>query len=62
MLRTPLSPDKPTIAKQLRAAGYSTGVIGKMHWNRPSEPGLHGFEWAKADQAAYDWHVEQTDG
>jgi choline-sulfatase len=60
VLRTALSPEKPTIAKQLRAAGYYTGVIGKMHWNRPSEPGLHGFEWAKADQAAYDWHRAET--
>jgi choline-sulfatase len=60
VLRTPLSPEKPTIAKQLRAAGYSTGVIGKMHWNRASEPGLHGFEWAKADEAAYEWHRQET--
>ena len=60
VLRTALSPEKPTVAKQLRAAGYSTGVIGKMHWNRPAEEGLHGFEWAKADQAAYDWHREET--
>jgi choline-sulfatase len=60
VLRTPLSPDKPTVAKQLLAAGYSTGVIGKMHWNQTPEPGLHGFEWAKADQAAYEWHREET--
>ncbi len=59
-LMTPLSDEKPTVAKQLLAAGYSTGVIGKMHWNRDSEPGLHGFEWAKADRAAYEWHSQSV--
>ncbi len=56
VLRTALSPELPTLAKQLRAAGYRTGVIGKMHWNRTPEPGLHGFDWAMADRAAYDAH------
>ncbi len=55
-LPTPLSPDKPTIAKQLQKAGYRTAVFGKMHWNRPAEPGLHGFELAYADQAGYRLH------
>jgi arylsulfatase A-like enzyme len=44
VLRTRLDPAKPTIAKQLKAAGYSTAVFGKMHFNRPGEPGLHGFD------------------
>jgi len=44
VLKTPLSEDKPTLAKQLRAAGYHTAVFGKMHFNRPSRPGLHGFD------------------
>jgi len=44
-LPTPLSDQKPTIAKQLRTAGYSTAVVGKMHFNRPAAPGLHGFEY-----------------
>src|SRR5689334_19217890 len=44
LLGTPLSPEKPTLAKQFRAAGYNTAVFGKMHFNRPAEPGLHGFE------------------
>lgn len=44
VLRTPLAEDKPTLAKQLRAAGYLTAVFGKMHFNRPSHPGQHGFE------------------
>lgn len=44
-LPTPLAEDKPTVAKQLRAAGYKTAVFGKMHFNRPSHPGMHGFEF-----------------
>jgi arylsulfatase A-like enzyme len=55
-LPTPLSPDKPTIAKQLKKVGYATAVFGKMHWNRPAEPGLHGFDIAYADQAGYKLH------
>ncbi len=43
-LPTPLSEDKPTLAKQLAKAGYRTAVFGKMHFNRPSRPGMHGFE------------------
>ena len=43
-LPTPLSEDKPTLAKQLHAAGYETAVFGKMHFNRPSHPGQHGFD------------------
>src|SRR5215467_3299060 len=44
VLKTPLANDKPTIAKQLRGAGYHTAVFGKMHFNQPSRTGLHGFE------------------
>jgi choline-sulfatase len=44
VLSTPLSEDKPTIAKQLKQAGYRTGVFGKMHFNRASYPGMHGFD------------------
>jgi choline-sulfatase len=43
-LSTALSTDKPTTAKALKAAGYRTEVIGKMHFNRPAEPGMHGFD------------------
>ncbi len=43
-LPTPLAEDKPTLAKQLRAAGYATAVFGKMHFNRAAYPGLHGFD------------------
>ena len=35
-LPTPLALDKPTLAKQFKAAGYSTAVFGKMHFNRPA--------------------------
>lgn len=44
VLKTPLADDKPTLAKQFHGAGYSTAVFGKMHFNRPSHPGLHGFD------------------
>jgi len=44
VLRTPLSDEKPTLAKQLRQAGYHTAVFGKMHFNRPASPGQHGFD------------------
>src|SRR5258708_24850482 len=60
-LNTPLSQEKPTVAKQLRAAGYHTGVIGKMHWNCKPElphPGIHEFEWAMADQAAWRLYLD----
>lgn len=44
VLSTPLDAGKPTIAKQLKTAGYNTAVFGKMHFNRPAAPGLHGFD------------------
>lgn len=43
-LPTPLAADKPTLARQFRAAGYRTAVFGKMHFNRTGSPGLHGFD------------------
>ena len=43
-LRTALDASKPTTAKHLKQAGYHTAVFGKMHFNRPGTPGLHGFE------------------
>jgi arylsulfatase A-like enzyme len=45
VLRTPLDPSKPTLARQFQKAGYTTGVIGKMHFNMPGRPGLHGFDY-----------------
>jgi choline-sulfatase len=44
-LPTPLAENKPTIARQLRAAGYHTAVFGKMHFQRAAYPGLHGFDY-----------------
>ena len=43
-LPTSLDPQKPTLAKQLKAAGYQTAVFNKMHFNRAPAPGLYGFE------------------
>jgi choline-sulfatase len=43
-LPTPLSEDKPTLARQLKKAGYTTAVFGKMHFNQLAKPGLHGFD------------------
>lgn len=53
-LATPLDPEKPTIAKQLKKAGYRTGVIGKMHFNRPASPGLHGFDYMMTERELAD--------
>ncbi len=59
VLSTPLALDKPTLAKQFRKAGYQTAVFGKMHFNRPGEPGLHGFDIAKTeDRITQDWRAE----
>lgn len=58
VLSTALSPDKPTLAKQFRQAGYSTAVFGKMHFNRAAEPGLHGFDVVKTeDEITKDWRA-----
>jgi choline-sulfatase len=46
VLSTPLDTKYPTLAKTLAGNGFSTAVIGKMHFNRPAEPGLHGFQTA----------------
>ncbi|MBI3684626.1 MAG: sulfatase-like hydrolase/transferase [Acidobacteria bacterium] len=55
-LPTPLSDQKPTIARQLNKAGYRTGVIGKMHFNRPAQPGLHGFDYMITErELAQQW-------
>ncbi len=43
-LPTPLAEEKPTLAKQFSKAGYTTAVFGKMHFNKPGVPGMHGFD------------------
>ena len=53
-LPTPLSADKPTLAKQFQSAGYRTAVFGKMHFNRPAAPGLHGFDHLLTEQELHD--------
>lgn len=59
VLRTALSPDKPTLAKQLKAAGYQTAVFGKMHFNRAASPGLHGFDYMMTEsEATSAWQKE----
>ena len=50
VLKTPLDDTKPTLAKQLKSAGYHTAVFGKMHFNRASKPGLHGFDTMMTEQ------------
>jgi choline-sulfatase len=43
-LTTRLSEEKTTLAKLFQRAGYHTAVFGKMHFNQPGRPGLHGFD------------------
>lgn len=39
----------PTLPAQLARAGYAAAAIGVMHFNQPSEPGLHGFSTLAAE-------------
>ncbi|MGC9199290.1 MAG: sulfatase family protein [Acidobacteriaceae bacterium] len=56
VLSTPLAQDKPTLAMQLAASGYDPAVYGKMHFNVPGRPGLHGFNIAcTEDVVRKDW-------
>jgi choline-sulfatase len=50
VLKTSLDPNKPTLPKQFKGAGYRTAVFGKMHLNRPSAPGLYGFDEMMTEQ------------
>ncbi|MGI8988968.1 MAG: sulfatase family protein [Bryobacteraceae bacterium] len=60
-LPTPLAEDKPTLAKQFREAGYTTAVFGKMHFNKPGAPGMHGFDIVHTeDVLTRDWRKEAT--
>ena len=57
LLGTPLAEDKPTLARQFQKAGYRTAVFGKMHFNRPGVPGLHGFDIAMTeDEITRSWN------
>jgi choline-sulfatase len=58
LLATPLASDKPTLARQFRQAKYRTSVFGKMHFNRPGTPGMHGFDTAETeDRIAAAWQA-----
>jgi arylsulfatase A-like enzyme len=55
-LMTPLADDKPTLAWQLRKAGYRTAVFGKMHFQRQPFPLQHGFDIPETEYAIErDW-------
>ena len=59
VLGTALSAEKPTLAKQFKKAGYKTAVFGKMHFNRPAEAGLHGFDTMMTEnEIARAWNAE----
>ncbi len=45
-LATPLRDESQTLAKVLKSEAFSTAVMGKMHFNQPGKPGLHGFDLA----------------
>jgi len=56
---TPLQDGKPTIARHLTQAGYSTAVYGKMHFQRPAFVGQHGFDLpVTEDEIARLWKQE----
>jgi arylsulfatase A-like enzyme len=60
VLGTPLSPDRPTLAKQFKKAGYQTAAFGKMHFNRPAESGLHGFDLMMTEnEITKAWNAEE---
>ncbi|MFN3321867.1 MAG: sulfatase [Bryobacteraceae bacterium] len=59
-LTTPLSEEKPTLAKQLKQAGYATAVFGKMHFNRPGRSGLHGFDIAMTEREVTGEWIKQV--
>lgn len=59
LLGTQLLEEKPTLAKQLAASGYKPAVFGKMHFNLPGKPGLHGFDIACTEDVTHrDWSAE----
>lgn len=43
-LSSALPESEVTLADALLGAGYATAAFGKMHFNAPARPGLHGFE------------------
>ena len=55
LLRTALPDSQLTIAEHLRDRGFSTGAIGKMHFNGS---GPHGFD-VRVDRRDYDRYLEE---
>lgn len=62
VLGTALSEAKPTLAKQLATSGYKPAVFGKMHFNRPGVPGLHGFAIAETEDVVRRKWMADTAG
>ena len=62
-LRTALSTEKPTLAKMLKLSGYTTATFGKMHFNQPGKPGLHGFDLCQTEDVMQRrWAAEVQGG
>jgi choline-sulfatase len=55
LLRTPLPEGERTLATLLRAAGYDTAAIGKMHFNSNLS---HGFD-LRIDMPQYNRHLKE---
>jgi choline-sulfatase len=62
LLRTPFSDEKNvTIAEHLRSLGYTTGVVGKTHFNNRMAPVPdHGFTHNVTGRDYKKWFDEQT--
>lgn len=58
LLSTPLSPDTLTVAEHLRALGFRTGAVGKMHFI--DEERTHGFEY-RVRAADHERYLAQVD-
>jgi arylsulfatase A-like enzyme len=58
-LMTPLDTSKPTLARQFKKAGYTTAVFGKMHFQTPGVPNLHGFDLCSTeDVLTSEWRQQ----
>jgi choline-sulfatase len=55
LLQTPLPEGEPTLATRLRAAGYDTAAIGKMHFNSDL---AHGFD-VRIDLPQHARHLKE---
>lgn len=55
LLQTPLAEDQLTIAEHLKASGYRTGAVGKMHFNSDLK---HGFDY-RVDRADHQRRLKE---